>query len=467
MKQLTSLAVALILVTSVKANITLPSIIGSNMVLQQKSSVKFWGWGNPGERVVVATSWSSGVDSTIVTANADWQLSLNTPSAGGPHTITIRGYNKIVLENVLIGEVWVCSGQSNMEYNYNWGVPQMGAELAGASNLNLRFFHIPRTTARTPQDQVNAAWVACDSNSLKSFSAVGYFFGKKLNSELNVPIGLINASWGGTPAEVWTPSEEIEKSEVLKKAALQLKPSEGWPITPGYTFNGMIAPVVRFDIAGAIWYQGESNTETASTYHPLFSTMITSWRKAWEKDFPFYFVQLAPFRYGNKNIGALLREAQGQTLSVPRTGMVVTTDLAEDTLDIHPKNKRDVGLRLAAIALNDTYGRPSALRSPFFKSWTTNKGRVILTFNNPGTGLVVKGKGLQGLYVAGVDGRFYAAEGKVEKGQVIAWSKKVPEPAAVRYAFSNTAVGNLFSTEGLPLSPFRTDTWAVDTSAEQ
>jgi sialate O-acetylesterase len=467
MKQLTSLVIALILVTCIKANITLPSIIGSNMVLQQNSSVKFWGWGNPGEKVVVTTSWSSGTDSTVVTANADWQLSLHTPPAGGPHTITILGYNKIVLNNVLIGEVWICSGQSNMEFNYNWGVPQIRDELAGAADLNIRFFNIPRTTGRWPQDQVNASWVECDSNSLKSFSAVGYFFGKRLHSELNVPIGLINASWGGTPAEVWTPSEEIEKSDVLKNAAAQLKPSEGWPITQGYTFNGMIAPVVRFDIAGAIWYQGESNTETASTYHALFSTMITSWRKAWNKDFPFYYVQLAPFRYGNKNIAALLREAQGQTLSVPRTGMVVTTDLADDTMDIHPKNKRDVGLRLAAVALNDTYGRTNGLRSPLFKSWTAEKGKAILIFNNPGTGLVMKGKGVQGLYIAGEDRQFFRAEGKIEKGQVIAWSKKVPKPAAVRYAFSNTALGNLFSTEGLPVSPFRTDTWPVDTSAEQ
>ena len=214
----------------------------------------------------------------------------------------------------------------------------------------------------------------CDSNTVKSFSAVAYYFGKQLNQDLNVPIGLIHASWGGTPAEVWTPQMNVVNDSVLSTGRTELNETKWWPIKPGYAYNAMLAPLTSYKIAGAIWYQGESNTGTASTYQKLLTTLIISWRDKWQYEFPFYFVQLAPYKYGNKNVGALLREAQFRTLNVSNTGMVVTTDLAEDTLDIHPKNKRDVGDRLAKLALLKTYNKTvKAAKSPLYDRMETKK----------------------------------------------------------------------------------------------
>lgn len=462
------LVVYVLIYTVANANISLPAVICSNMVLQQKSSVKLWGWGGPTEKVIITTSWNNKTDSTKVDENAKWQIALETPTAGGPYTITIKGNNTIVLQNILIGEVWICSGQSNMEMSYYWGLPQMKADLPTAFNPNIRFFTAAKTTALSPQENNRGDWVVCDSATVKSFSAIGYYFGRKLNADLNVPIGLINVSWGGTPAEVWTPAEIINSDSLLKSKAKKISRSSGWPITPGYTYNGMIAPIIPYVIAGAIWYQGEGNTEIASTYHPLFTTMINAWRDKWNSQFPFYYVQLAPFKYGNKNIAALLREAQTKTLALAKTGMVVTTDLVDDTMDIHPKNKKDVGLRLAAIALTDTYNKtvPGA-KSPLYKSMKVFKEKVTLTFDNLSTGLMTKGGPAIGFYIAGADKIFYPAQVKIAADKVVVWSKVVANPVAVRYAFSNTAVGNIFSREGLPLSPFRTDDWPVDSSPDK
>ncbi len=461
------LAVLLCVMSTVtKAAIRLPSIISSNMVLQQQAAVKFWGWGDATEKVRITTSWNGKTDSTKVDENGKWKLSVQTPAAGGPYTITIKGNNTIVLQNVLIGEVWVCSGQSNMDMNYNWGLPQMKQDFPTANNPNIRLFTTPHTTAQTPQDDSKGDWILCDSNTVKSFSAAGYYFGRKLNSALNVPIGLINVSWGGTPAEVWTPEEEVNSNPVLKDAAQKLTRNPGWPITPGYTFNGMIAPITSYSIAGAIWYQGEANTGTAATYQPLLTTMITAWRKKWNNDFPFYIVQLAPFKYGNKNIAALLREAQTKTLALPKTGVAVITDLVDDTLNIHPKNKRDVGYRLAALALTNNYGKPYAdSLSPFYKDMMLQGKQVVLSFINSTSGLKATDKNITGFYVAGDDKLFYPATAKIVKDKIIVANAMVPKPVAVRYAFSNAAVGNVVSLTGLPLSPFRTDDWDVDTSS--
>ena len=324
-----------LLVHAAVANVRLPAVIGNNMVLQQKSIVKLWGWADPNEKIIITTSWDNKVDSTKGDAHANWELSIQTPPASGPYTITIKGYNTITLQNVLIGEVWVCSGQSNMEMSYYWGLPQMKDDISSASNPNIRFFHVPKATAQTPQEKGEGSWTQCDSNTVKAFSAVAYYFGKKLNAGLNIPIGLIHASWGGTPAEVWTPAEVIDSNPILKGAAQKLNPANGWPIAPGFTYNAMIAPLTNYAIAGSIWYQGESNTGTAVNYHELFTAMIRSWRAKWQKEFPFYYVQLAPFNYGNNLIGAQLREAQTKTLLLSKTGMVVTTDLADDKPDIH------------------------------------------------------------------------------------------------------------------------------------
>lgn len=443
-----------------KAAIRLPAVISSNMVLQQKSSVLLWGWSEPGEKVVITTSWNNKTDSVKADGNARWQLTVETPAAGGPFTITFQGSNTITLQNVLIGEVWVCSGQSNMEMNYRWGLPQMKEDIPSASNQNIRFFHVPKRTARSPQETGEGAWMLCDSNTVKSFSAVAYYFGRKLNAELNVPIGLVHASWGGTPAEAWTPADVVNSDTVLKAAAQKLNKSNGWPITPGYAYNGMIAPLINYEIAGAIWYQGESNTGTAASYQQLFTAMIKTWREKWNAALPFYFVQLAPFNYGNNLIGAQLREAQTKTLSLSGTGMVVTTDLADDTADIHPRNKRDVGLRLANLALTSTYGKKfTGASSPLYQSMVVNNNEIVLSIANAEGGLQQKGKAATGFFIAGADNVFHPAQVKINGNKLIVFSKAVPQPVAVRYAFSNTAIGNIFSKEGLPLGPFRTDGW--------
>lgn len=450
------------------AAIRLPSVIASNMVLQQQSEVNLWGWADPGEKIFVTASWDNKTDSVTTTRDANWKIKISTPRAGGPYTITLKGNSTIVLDNILIGEVWICSGQSNMEWSSYQNLQQIIDEMPNANNTNIRLFHIPKTTATAPQDNSAGQWKVCSPETLKGFSAVGYFFGKKLQHDLNVPIGLINASWGGTPAEVWTPAKEVTDDPVLKAAADKQNLTPWWPGLPGYAYNAMISPLTNFTIAGAIWYQGESNTGTAATYQQLFSKMISSWRKAWEKEFPFYYVQIAPYAYGNKNIGALLREQQAKTLSLPRTGMVVITDLVDNVKDIHPKNKKDVADRLANWALAETYNlNIPAYKNPVYKSMEVKDNKVSLYFDNAPTGFMVKGKEKPSeFFIAGEDRNFLPAEVKLEKDKLIVYNKTIKKPVAVRFAFSNTAMPNVFSKEGLPVGPFRTDDWEVDTTKE-
>jgi len=452
------------------AGIRLPNVISSNMVLQQQSKATLWGWADPAEKIFVTTSWNNAIDSVTTTSGAKWKIQINTPVAGGPYTITLKGWNTIVLENIMIGEVWVCSGQSNMEWSSNQKLKQIIEELPNSNNPNIRLFHVPKTTATSPQDNIPGEWKVCSPESLKGFSAVGYFFGKKLQHDLNVPIGLINASWGGTPAEVWTPDSEVNNDPILKNAAAQLNQASWWPVDPGLTYNAMISPLTNFAIAGAIWYQGESNTGTAASYEKLFTTMIGAWRKNWQKEFPFYYVQIAPFTYGNKHISALLREQQTKTLSYPNTGMVVITDLVDNVKDIHPQNKKDVALRLANWALAETYKKNIGIyKSPVFKNMEISKDKAILYFDNAPNGFMIKGDGkpkATEFYIAGDDKNFLPAEVKLEKDKIIVFNKQIKNPVAVRFSFSNTAMSNVFSKDGLPINPFRTDNWEVDTSKE-
>lgn len=438
------------------------------MVLQQNSNVKIWGWSSPAEKILLSNSWNNKTDSVVADNNAKWQIILQTPSAGGPYTITIKGINTIILEDIMIGEVWVCSGQSNMEWSYNSGITQIREEFNTCNNTNIRFFSIPKTTSIYPQDNCNGQWEICDSNTLKSFSAIGYYYGKELNKELKVPIGLINSSWGGTPAEVWTPAELINNDSVLKEAASKLKTYLWWPNRAGYAYNAMIAPLINYSIAGVIWYQGEANTYCANTYSYLFNTMIESWRNAWKKNLPFYYVQIAPFKYKNKNICALLQEAQTKSSTYPNVGMVVVSDLVDNINNIHPQNKKDVGIRLANWALVETYHRKNVgYKSPTYKNMVIESDKIIVSFNDALNGLKLKGEKINEMYIAGEDKIFYQAEVEIENDKLVIWSNKVIKPVAVRYAFGNTAIGNLFSMEGLPVAPFRTDKWEVDIQAEK
>lgn len=445
------------------ANIRLPSVIGSNMVLQQKSKVKLWGWCSPSERIVITNSWSNSSDTVYGTRDANWKVSIQTPAAGGPHTITLKGNNTVILENVMIGEVWVCSGQSNMQWSYWNKLKDIEEEFPTAANPNIRFFQVNQATSDYPQDDCLGRWTQCDSNTLKSFSAVGYFFGKRLNKELNVPIGLINSSWGGTPAEVWATKESIESDPVLKTEAAKIPQAAWWPYLPGKTYNAMIAPFTNFSIAGTIWYQGEGNTAIPNTYSKAFTAMIDSWRKAWENEFPFYYVQIAPFAYETKYAGARIQEQQTIAMRHKNVGMIVISDLINnDPKELHPANKHDVGYRLANYALSQTYGKTGiAYKHPFFKSMAIAKDKVTVQFDNVPTSLMSKDKTVTEVYVAGADKVFHPAQATIEKDKLVIWSKEVKEPVAVRYAFSNTAIGNLFSKEGLPVGAFRTDDWEL------
>lgn len=451
--------------TAMNAQLRLPAIISSGMVLQQNDSSALWGWAGPGEKVFVTPGWTNHTDSIVASNGARWNIKIKTPAAGGPYTINITSHNTIILQNVMIGEVWVCSGQSNMEMSNSWGEKDTRAELTTCATNSIHFFQIPKSTADEPQDDVKAQWVSCDSNTLKTFSAVGYFFGKKLLQQLNVPIGLINTSWGGTPAEVWTPDASIEKDEELKAASNKIAPAAWWPDKPGLTYNAMIAPIISFNIAGAVWYQGESNTKTNDTYTKLFTTMIDAWRAAWKKDFPFYYVQIAPYKYGNNNIGALLQEAQTKAMAHAGVGMVLTTDLIDSVTNIHPSHKREVGNRLANWALAETYHRQHIVyKNPEYKSAKVKNSSLVVSFNNANSGLQVKDKTIGGFYISGANENWQPADAKLEKNKIILSSKEIKAPLYIRYGFSNIQTATVFSSDGLPLIPFRTDTWPVDQS---
>lgn len=445
------------------SQLRLPAVIASGMVLQQNDSVNLWGWANPGEKITITETWDNQKAEITVSGNGRWKLKIKTPIAGGPYSISVKGWQQIQLTDIMIGEVWVCSGQSNMEWNYYNGAKHIKEELTTCYNKNIRFFHIPRTSAQYPQDDVRAEWKICDSNSLKAFSAVGYFFGKKLNTDLNVPIGLINASWGGTPAETWTPEETIRSNSTLTAAANILTEVPWGPVKTGLLYNGMIAPITSFQIAGAIWYQGEGNTQNNKTYSQLLTAMIDAWRKSWHKEFPFYFVQIAPFNYGKENEGAIVQEQQTNASAFPKTGMVVITDLIDSVTNIHPSDKTQVGARLANWALAETYAIKNLVyKNPCYKSMEVKKNTIVLSFDNIPNGIITKEKTIRGFYISGDKEQWLPAETKIVNNQVVVWNKNISAPAQVRYGFGNTVIGNIFSKEGLPVCPFRTDTWPVD-----
>ena len=448
-----------------KANVRLPNIIGSHMVLQQKSTVKLWGWSAPGESITIKVSWDTTTYKVVAGRDAKWITSIKTPEAGGSYAISIKGNNLIKLEDVLIGEVWLCGGQSNMEWSGDQNLPQSKAEAPNATNNKIRFFYVPKSTAAFPQDYVEGKWMVCTPEEMIHFSAIGYFFGKNLFEKLNCPVGLINSNWGGTPAETWTPEYVINNDQIIKKGADALKPSDSWPNKTALAYNAMIYPITNYTIAGAIWYQGESNTQTFYAYEKLFTGMIEAWRQQWNKAFPFYFVQIAPYTYGFKNIGALLRETQTKAAAYPNTGMVVISDLIPDTTNIHPILKKEVAVRLANLALNKTYGYNQIVcESPLYASHKIEKDKIKIQFTNTNNGIVANGNEITCFEIAGADKIFYPAQAKIENNEVVVFNKNIKSPVAVRFAFNNTAIPNLFSKEGLPINLFRTDDWEMDRS---
>jgi sialate O-acetylesterase len=460
MKKLKLLPLLLLLLGSflpVKANVSLPAIFGNHMVLQQNAEVTIWGWGKPGEEVTVTASWSQQPVRTKASNLAKWEVKLNTPGAGGPHSLRVQGYNTVQIEDILMGEVWLCSGQSNMEWNARMTIEHAEREIPQANYPSIRFFSVAHKTADGPQLDVEGQWVVCTPLTMPEFSAVGYFFGRELHQTLGIPVGLINSSWGGTPAEVWVNPLALTKDKVLAEAAARLKEVPWGPVQAGKAYYAMIAPLIPFRIAGALWYQGESNVGDADTYAQLLPALIRNWRSEWSNDFPFYYVQIAPFKGYGEDSGVRLRDAQRRAMAEPKTGMVVVSDIG-NVDDIHPRNKIDVGKRLANWALAQTYGKQGITFSgPLFRNMKVEGNKVRVSFDHAEQGLVAKGKALTHFEVAGPDGNFVPATARIDGSTVVVQAKGVKSPAAVRFAWSNTAEPNLFNKAGLPASSFRSD----------
>ncbi len=448
--------------SSVFAEVRLPSVLADHMVLQRNSTVRLWGWSGPSENLQITPSWDSHTYDIKADRNARWEVTIPTPEAGGPFEIVFKASNTITISDVLVGEVWVCSGQSNMEWSAEHGYDRAEEEVAAANHPSIRLFKIPKTTAQYPQDDCVGTWKVCSPASIRDFSAVAYFFGRHLQHELeDIPIGLIQAAWGGTAAEVWTPEHLIESDPDFKHWDEVLYKADGWPRRPASAYNGMIHPIIPFKVSGVIWYQGESNTQNPIVYRRLLPTMIQSWRDAWDFPLPFYFVQIAPYRYDSSLSGALVRESQLQTMrKVPNTGMVVISDVG-NIYDIHPRNKQDVGKRLADWALARTYGREGiAFSGPLYREHKVEEDGVRIYFDYAEEGLLADGP-LTDFEIAGADKIFFPAKARIEGSEVVISAPYVLNPQAVRFGFTNTATPNLFNQHGLPASSFRTDDWPL------
>ncbi len=496
------------------AALKLPAVLGSNMVIQQGQPMPVWGWATPGESVSVTFADDS------LTTKADergrWRVDLPARKATAdqkPLTLTVKGEGQtLTLTNLLVGEVWVCSGQSNMD----WTLPQSAdpkKEIESANFPQIRLFIVPRRPAGEPQEDVQGQWQVCTPQTVPPFSAVGFFFGRYLHQELKVPVGLVKTAWGGTRIEPWTPKEgfklvehkelneigtkQVEYEANWRKAAItSVARVEAWVkeakaaaaagraitplpnnVTPGasagnvsHLYNGMVAPLVPLSIRGAIWYQGESNLGQGMRYNEHMKALIRGWRSVWNqksnRDFPFLYVQLAPFNYRGRppHLLAEMWEAQLATLKEPNTGMAFTLDIG-NVNDIHPKNKQDVGKRLALWALAKTYGRDMLVCSgPIFNAMKVDGNKVHVTFNHSANGLHARdGKPLTWFEVAGKDGKFVHAKAELDQlGQsVIVSSTMVDEPVHVRFAWGQQAEPNLENSEGLPAAPFRASATAA------
>ncbi len=452
----TALFIALFSTGFISANVSLPEIFGSNMVLQQKSEVTFWGWAKTGEKVTITAPFLDAALSTTANTQGEWKIIVKTPAAGGPFDIHIKGYNEIVLNNVMTGEVWLCSGQSNMEWSASSGIDNQEEEIKNANYPDIRLFTVSSATAACPQQHFTGTWTKCSPETMKTFSAIGYFFARKLYQELGVPVGVINSSWGGTPAESWMPAHVINDDPFLKEAAARQVPVPWGPVEPARLYNAMIHPMIPFRIAGVLWYQGEANTINAYAYKELLENLIKSWREDWDYEFPFYYAQIAPYTYGNNFNGVMVRDAERRALETPNTGMAVLSDIC-DTANIHPRDKQDAAIRLAYIALNNHYGmKQFEGEGPVYKDMVIDKNKATISFYNS-EGLHSTGKRPDWFEIAGADMVFHPAEAKIEGEKVVVQSKKVKDPVAVRFAWSNTATPNLFNGANLPASCFTTE----------
>jgi sialate O-acetylesterase len=493
--------------SSARADVKLPAIFSDHMVLQQNESCALWGWADPGEQVTVTIAGKS----RSIKAGKDgrWSLKLPELKAGGPHTLVVQGNNSITIQDVLVGEVWLGSGQSNM----GWTVAQsqdFEGEKARANLPQIRMFTVERTAIPTPQEDCKGRWVVCAPDTVGNFSAALYFHGRELHAKLGVPMGLINSSWGGTPIEAWISApaqsspkfapvhepwtkqlaqpwdEKKEMAEYEKRVALHklaaakakkdgktaprapLRPTDPRlsQHRPANLFNGMIAPIAGYTLRGAVWYQGESNANKpfADLYAEQLEALIQDWRSRWKSDFAFAWVQLPDFKAPQKEPVEedgwnIIREEMLHALKIKNTGMAIALGLGEAN-DIHPKNKQDVGRRLAAWALGDVYGlKGIATSGPLPAGHRIRGGEVVISFRHTDGGLRARGGELKGFAIAGADRKFVWANARIEGNKVVVWHPDVKDPKAVRYAWAANPIWSLENGAGLPASPFRTDQW--------
>lgn len=478
-----TLLTLLIFTATASADVTLPRILGSGMVLQRGLPVPVWGWAAAGEKVSV--SFAGQTKTSKAGDDGKWMVKLDPLKANKKAaSLTVTGNNKISLDNVLVGEVWICSGQSNMEWSLG-GTMKAKEEVAAADHPQIRLFNVPgHTTSPVPNEKAArpGSWQACTPNSARGFSAVGYFFGRRLQKDLEVPVGLVGSNWGGTRIEPWTTLAGFESVPELSKIANQVKNYKANTKvgggSPSAIYNSMVHPLAPFAMRGGIWYQGESNGGEGITYYQKKHALVNGWRKVFQnKNLAFYWVQLANFRNENPNPAggdgwAKIREAQTKALDIPGTGMAVITDIGAAN-DIHPRNKQDVGWRLAQWALHQTYGKKDMVPAgPLYKSQKVEGSAIRLSFNYVGKGLMVgkktglepteevKNGKLEHFAIAGEDKKWSWAEATIDGDTVVVKSADVPKPIAVRYGYTmNPAKANLYNKEGIPASPFRTDSW--------
>lgn len=463
----------LFLYAPANAQVKLASLFTSNMVLQQQSNVPIWGWDKAGSSITVSTSWNKKSYKTRANAMGKWMVKISTPVYGGPYTVSISDGNTIKLENVLIGEVWLCTGQSNME------IPMKGYKsqpisgsvdaILRSANSNIHIYTVPRSSVTEAQENSKPSeWHVALPEFVANFSATGYYFGRLLNDILHIPIGLISDCYGGSSAEAWMDAEGLKDFPEIKIPA-KTDSIKAVSRTPTTLFNGMLNPVIGYGIKGCIWYQGESNYERPDQYEKLFPAMVKRWRELWQQDdFPFYYVQIAPYDYtqlppynsGGKYNSAYLRDAQRKSLNIiPNSGMAVLLDVG-DQATIHPSRKEPAGTRLAYLALAQTYGITGFdYASPLYKTMTIEGNRATIRFEHAENGLTAYNKPLQYFEIAGKDKRFYPAQAAISGSTIVVSSPLVKEPVAVRYAFNDFVTGDLFGTNGLPVSSFRTDDW--------
>lgn len=471
MKKIIIPFLALFLVYSINVNnafseIKMPAIFGDNMVLQQQTNAAIWGNASAGATVTVKTSWNGKSHTVKAGADGKWKTKVQTPAAGGPYTITISDGKPLVIRNVMIGEVWVCSGQSNMEMPMkgyrNQPVTGSNEYIATSSNEQIRLITVPRLASMSPLDDFNGSWKLCEPENVAEFSATAYFFGLMLNKTLKVPVGLICTSWGGTRIEPWMSEDGLKDFDWVKLPDKSSVPEKLSQQTPTVLFNAMINPIAGYGIRGAIWYQGEANRNEPVQYRKLMPGLALNWRNVWGVgDFPMYYVQIAPYDNGPTGLNsAFLREAQLKaSTAIPNFGMACIMDTGEKDC-IHPANKKAAGDRLAYQALVKTYGKKGfACDGPVLKDMRTEGNMVFLTFDNAPNGLTSFGKELSCFEVAGANKRFYPAKAFITNAGITLFSPSVPQPVAVRYAFRDFIVGDLFNTEGIPASSFRTDEW--------